>query len=228
MERVILYDKEFYVRESDKKETGLPFEFLPFNEVSRIIDLNARNPRKRVKLESEVSYIPIKVEKAKNSGNYIDIVNLSPNDNTDLNIKGIKSNIRRSASRPVNAFSTRKTEGDACYGIKKATIFGEEYFFPHVETSRTDKQDKLDFYLIPVKGAKIKIKNSNGNVSIINNDQVYRPLEKSVIKAREEKLVTEKREKIRQERLAAEAEKDKAKQENNSTGTTIGTETLNW
>ena len=200
IERVILHGEEFYVRTREvNNETELPFEFLPFDKISRVIDLDAINPRKRVKLESEESYIPKKAEAPGTINNYVDILVLDRNDAPEYKINGIKSNIRKTdinllGNADFNGSSVKTTEQDACYGIRKTTIFGEEYFFPHVERSQTGKKGQLDFYIVPVKGTDVRIKNMDGKVSIENDDRVYRPQAKSSIEIeiQEKKKVAKK------------------------------------
>jgi len=179
-ERIILHGQEFYIQKRETKNpTELSFEFLPFDKVSRVIDLDTNIPNKRVKLESEEYYIPKKAESPGTINNYVDILILDKNDWPKYKIKGIKSNVRKTdvnslCQTQFNGSSVIKTEQNADYGIRKATILGKEYFFPHVEKNKTNKK-KLNFYLVPVKGAKIRIKNKTGEVSIENDDKVYRP-----------------------------------------------------
>ena len=62
-ERIILHGQEFYVQRREPNDwTELPFEFLPFDKVLRVINLDTKFPNERVKLESEERYIPKKVE----------------------------------------------------------------------------------------------------------------------------------------------------------------------
>ncbi len=67
------------------------------------------------------------------------------------------------------------TEDGASFRIKTIKILGDEYFFPQVEDKKMSEQGKLSFYLIPVKGAKIKIQNICGNISLFNENKIYRP-----------------------------------------------------
>ncbi len=181
IERIMLHGKEFYARVRKVNDnTELPFELLPFDKVSRIIDLDANNPTKRTKLESEESYIPKNAEAPGTTNNYVDILVLDRNNNPQYKIKGIRSNVKKTdvsslTDSEFNGSSIKKTEQDACYGIRKATIFGNEYFFPHVAESKVEDKGKLDFYLIPVEGSNIRIKNATGEVSIENDDRIYRP-----------------------------------------------------
>ena len=52
----------------------------------------------------------------------------------------------------------------------------KRYFFPHVSDKETGAERKLNFYLIPVDGAKLYIDNSDGSITIENENQVYRAI----------------------------------------------------
>lgn len=219
IERVVLHGKEFYVKKREvKNETELPFELLPFDKTSRIIDLNAIDPRKRVKLESEESYISKRVEGINGKeNNYADALILNPNDNSQYKIKGIKSNVKKTdigslTNAEFNGSSIKKTEQNACYGIRKTTILGEKYFFPHVEEIKTNSNNKLNFYFIPVKGAKLKIRNSDGRISIENNDKIYRPVDELAIIKELAKKEAERKAKEEVERKRRKTEKEKAEE----------------
>lgn len=182
LEKVILHGKEFYVQGKNiNNQEQLPFVFLPFDKIERVIDLNAKSSKDRVKLESSEKYMPQLVIKEGQRDNYVDILVFRKDDNNKRRISRIRSNIRgvdpnKLCQTQFNGSSILETEQDASYGIRKARIFGEEYFFPHVAESQADQTDRLNFYLVPVKGAKLKIKHSDGTISLENENKVYRPL----------------------------------------------------
>jgi len=208
LERVVIYDEQYYAQETDKTPETLPLVFLPFDNVTREIDLD----RGHTGLYSTRKYAPKKVRDAK--GNYIDEIAIEAERDEKTGIPGIKANIlclqqlKKRAGVPENSygFSIITTEEDASYGIKTMEILGKEYFFPHTSTKKSKDRGKLPFYLIPVKKsptngkAKIRI-NSNGHLSIFNRDNIYRP---ELVRRKFKKRVKKKRKRAKSPGKAAD------------------------
>ncbi len=177
LERVILYENQFYAQIRDEKEgteETLPFVFMPFDKIVREIDLDSGE----LVLKSKENYVPIKVKVEKYTvDEWADEVALMKETSRKTGIRGVKANILREINeRSIYGFSLITTEADATYAIKTTKILGNRYFFPHVSDTNTNEEEKLNFYLIPVKGAKLKIRNSDGGITIRNPNQVYRPV----------------------------------------------------
>ena len=87
------------------------------------------------------------------------------------------SQIKEMADNSENGYGYKviTTENGASFSIKTIKILNEEYFFPTVEEKKINEKGKLPYYLVPVKGAKIKIDNKCGNMSIYNENEIYRP-----------------------------------------------------
>jgi len=176
LERVVIHGRQFYVEKTEDVEGQLGFRFLPFEESSRIRDLDSGNYR----VESETSYTPERVQGEFTEDRWADELNLTTNYSSETNVNGLRAEIlsqeelRRSVGAPENSqgFSGEDTTR---YGIRKMSIFGEEYFYPHVESSETGVGRNLDFYLVPVEGTELKIRNSDGRITIMNNNNIYRP-----------------------------------------------------
>ncbi|MFH1152015.1 MAG: hypothetical protein ABIJ14_02680 [Nanoarchaeota archaeon] len=181
LERIILHGKEFYVQAiNNKDQEKLPFIFLPFDKIERVINLSAKYPQERVKLESKEKYIPEKVKGIGTKDNYVDMLRLSEKDNKQRKIRGIQSNIKKIDTSKLcdsqfNGSSKLETEQDVPYGIRRMKIFGEEYFFPHVAEENI-QEDRLNFYLVPLKGSKLRINHSNKKITLENENKIYRPL----------------------------------------------------
>ncbi len=181
LEEQVLYGVGYYLQERKDTPETLPFAFLPFNKVIRVIDLDSN----KIALDSEEKYVPrkVKIEGGATQEGYVDQINIRATDSKKTGVKGIKANIisleelREMAdiSEDGYGFKVITTEDGASFAIKTKQILGEGYFFPHVSEKETDEKGKLPFYLIPIKGAKIKMQNSCGNLSIFNKNSVYRP-----------------------------------------------------
>jgi hypothetical protein len=68
------------------------------------------------------------------------------------------------------------TEDDASFMLPTMKIMEEEYFVILVEDKKMNEKGKLNFRMIPLKGAKVRIDNTCGNISIYNENKVYRPM----------------------------------------------------
>lgn len=181
LEEQILYQDREYFEETNGISSCLPMRIKRFVDTTKWIDMNS----KKVELKSDKIYIPYKVESKKfTKDKWIDEVEL-----TGIGPFGIRAEIEtieelsKLAGEDKNIFGYNviTTEEGASFGIRTIKIFGEEYFFPRVENKKLNENGKLDYYLIPVEGSKVGIKNSCGNVYIRNENNVYRPTEVRLI-----------------------------------------------
>lgn len=176
LEEQVLYNQKYYLQEAEKEQGKLPFIFYPFNKVQKILDLDSNE----IQLDSKEEYFPTRVEVTTGTKDiWADEILLMSENSKLTGVKGIRANIISSQElENIDNYGYKiiTTEDDASYSIKTIDILGEEYFFPHVADSKNLEQKKLPFYLIPVKGAKIKIDNICGNITIRNENNIYRPI----------------------------------------------------
>ena len=182
LEEQVLYNQRYYLQKAEAEEQGkLPFVFYPFDKVQRVLDLDSNE----ITLDSKERYLPMRVEIATGTKDkWADEILLMSENSQLTSVKGVKANIISAEelekitdnSKDNYGYKVITTEDDASYFIKTISILGEEYFFPHVADSKNSEQGILPFYLIPVKGAKIKIDNVCGNITIRNENNIYRPI----------------------------------------------------
>ncbi len=175
LEDQIIYETRYYLQETEKTKESLPMLFYPWIKTQRELDLDS----KTIKLNCSEAYIPKLVEgetKGKKD-KWLDGIILGNN-----GIYGVKTYMTSPEELKKNKESENSigynfitTEEDAVFGIPTMNILGEEYFVSLVEQDKINEKEKLPFYLIPVKGSKIRIDNICGNLSIYNENQVYRP-----------------------------------------------------
>jgi len=181
LEEQVLYNKRYYLQEAEEKQGILPFIFYPFDKVQRVLDLDSN----KITLDSAEKYLPIRVEVVTGTKDkWADEISLMARDSRLTGVKGIRANIisaeelREIANTSKNNYGYKviTTEDNASFAIKTIWINEQEYFFPHVSDTKTFEKEKLPFYLIPVKGAKILINNSCENITIRNENNIYRPV----------------------------------------------------
>ena len=170
LERVILYGDEFHVQVAEPRENTLDFEFLPFDKITRKIDLDSG----KITLNSDTRYVPVKVEGDYEEDKWADRMKLRVSASDKTGVRGVSAEIEKIDPQAEYGYSVVKTQEGAQYVIKTMEIRGKRYFFPHVSDKETDAERKLNFYLIPVDGAKLYIDNSDGSITIENENQVYR------------------------------------------------------
>jgi hypothetical protein len=180
LEEQVLYGERYYFQETEERDNTLPFLIYPFDKVQRVFDLDS----KKMTLEAKEEYIPVRVEVATGTKDkWADKIVLRASDSKLTGVKGIKADIisaeelRKIAgtSKDDYGYKVITTEDGAQFAIKTIKKNNREYFFPHVSDEKTFEIGKLPFYLIPVKGAKILIDNLCGNVTIINENNIFRP-----------------------------------------------------
>ena len=181
LEEQVLYNKRYYLQEAEENQGTLDFVFYPFDKVQRILDLDSNE----ITLDSEEKYLPMRVEVTTGTKDkWADEISLMPEDSQLTGVGGIRASIISAqelkeitdSSENNYGYKVITTENGASFAIKTTWINGQEYFFPHVADSKDSEQGKLPFYLIPIKGAKIKIDNTCGNIIIRNENNIYRPI----------------------------------------------------
>jgi hypothetical protein len=176
LEDQVIYDKRYYLQEVAKLPESLPMLFYPFEKTQRELDLDSG----KMKLNSLEMYLPKLVEgetKGKKD-KWVDGVIL-----TSTGIRGTKAYVssieelskRKDKSNSIG-YKVVTTEDDAAFVLPTMKIIDEEYFVVLVEDKKINEKEKLPFYIVPVKGAKVRIDNICGNLSIYNENQVYRPV----------------------------------------------------
>lgn len=175
LEEQILYGDREYFETTNKLPNCLSIVIKRFLDITREMDLDSG----KVELKSENIYIPYKVELTNfTKDKWADEVAL-----TSIGPFGIKANVETleelseiaGEDRNIYGYKVVTIEEGASFAIRTIKILGNEYFFPMVENSKLNEKGKLNYYLIPVNGAKIKIKNTCGNVYIRNENNIYRP-----------------------------------------------------
>ena len=172
LERVVLYGNEFHVQSVEPRENTLDFEFLPFDNITRKIDLDSGE----ITLDSDTRYIPVKVEGDYEEDKWADRMKLRVSASDKTGVRGVSADIEKIDPQAEYGYSVVKTQEGAKYVIKTMEIRGKRYFFPHVSDKETGAERKLNFYLIPVDGTKLYIDNSDGSITIENENQVYRAI----------------------------------------------------
>lgn len=175
LEDQVIYDKRYYLQEIGEMKESLPMLFYPWDKTQREMDLDSG----KMKLNPKEMYLPRLVEIADGKKDkWADWITL-----TSTGTYGIKAYMTS-----LEALSKRKTESngigykiittedDASFIVPTMTILEREYFVILVEDKKMDEKGKLPFRMIPTKGAKIRIDNVCGNLSIYNENQVYRPV----------------------------------------------------
>jgi hypothetical protein len=174
LEDQVIYETRYYLQEAKETEENLPMLFYPWNTTQRELDLDS----KIVKLNSSEMYLPERVidEKGKKD-KWVDRIMLRNN-----GIYGIKTYMtsekelkKRKESENNIGYNFITTEEDAVFGIPTMEILGKEYFVTLVEDNKINEKEKLPFYITPVDGAKILIDNICGNITIYNENRIYRP-----------------------------------------------------
>lgn len=173
----IFYDRRYYLQEIGKMQESLPMLFYPWDKTQRELDLDSG----KIRLNPKEMYL-LRLEEGETKGKkdkWLDGVIL-----TNTGIHGTKAYIssleeirKRGGILGDNwGYKVITTEDDAAFALPTAKIMGEEYFVVLVEDKKMDEKGKLPFRVIPTKGAKVRIDNICGNLSIYNENQVYRPV----------------------------------------------------
>lgn len=186
LEEQVIYNDRQYFQEGEKTPETLPIIILQYNGTTRELDLDSS----MIELQSKREYIPRKVEsKEYGKDKWIDGVVLKRD-----GPYGIKANLtcleqlkdEAEDSANESGFKVITTEDGASFAIRTIKILEKEYFFPRVEDNKINEPGKLNYYLIPVKGAKIKIENKCGNLLIHNENNIYRPIDPELFEEYEE------------------------------------------
>jgi len=179
LEEQVIYEERQYFNKRDENSTTLPMEIYLYNDVTRELDLDSG----KITLQPKKRYVPRLDEGNYPKDKYTDWVLLE-----NKGTYGIKADmstveeLRKKDNIEGNKYGYKviSTEEGASFALRTTNILGEEYFFPHVENGEINKKGKLDYYLIPVKGAKIQINNKCGNITIYNENKIYRPIDPEI------------------------------------------------
>jgi hypothetical protein len=175
LEDQVIYETRYYLQETEKTKESLPILFYPWDKTQRELDLDSGI----IKLNSSEMYLPELVEGEKGKEDkWIDGITLSSRGiyGTKAYMTSLEKLEKRKETENNIGYNFITTEEDSVFGIPTMKILGEEYFVSLVEENKINEKEKLPFYMIPVKGAKIRIDNICGNLSIYNKNQIYRPV----------------------------------------------------
>jgi len=179
LEEQVMYNERQYFQEREKTAETLPMEVFVYKDVTRELDLDS----KKIELLPKRKYIPRLDEGNYSKDKWTDWVTLMNEGPYGLRAHMLSSeqlkNLSKNSKNEVG-YSVVTTDNGAAFAIKTIKILGEEYFFPHVKENETNEKGKLNYYLIPVKGAKIRIDNKCGNISIYNENNIFRPIDPEV------------------------------------------------
>ncbi len=182
LENHFLFDIRYYLQETAGTQENLPMLFYLADENVRDLDLDSKelnlNPRKM--------YLPRLVEgetKGKKD-KWLDGVNLENKGiyGTRAYFPSLEELKKRKESSNSVGYKVITTEDDATFFLPFEKILGENYFIVKVEDKKLEaekkdkKTDKLSFYMIPLKGARVWIDEKCGNISIYNKNKVYRAI----------------------------------------------------
>ena len=175
LEDQIIYDKRYYLQETAQMQNSLPMLFYPWETTSRELDLDSGE----IKLTSKEMYIPVLVEREKKGEDkFADGITISSTGKygTKAYMTSMEELKKREGISGNNyGYKIITTEDDSAFMLYTMKILGEEYFVALVEDNKIAEAKKLPFYMIPVRNSKIKIDNICGNLSILNENKVYRP-----------------------------------------------------
>jgi hypothetical protein len=187
LEEQVLYGSRQYFQKGEEKPGTLPMTIFPYDNTVREIDCNTGETT----LSSRREYVPTLAEKEGGQvDQWVDGIKLKTTGNYP--IKADITSLEELNQRPgtlENKFGYKiiTTQDHTSFVIKTIKILGEEYFFPHKAEDKIKNSparynlnppEKLDYYLIPVKGASFEI-NSQGQVTIMNENQIYELILKS-------------------------------------------------
>ena len=175
-EIVNLYGRDFYVERLNSQPEGTLglFSLNPVDKVLEVRDLDNRT----LSLVPIERYVCDKVLLL--NGKLADTLVLMDTRSEKTNVEGVKINRTISSKLPRTSqarygFTAIATETDIDRtSIEWIMIAGEKYFYPHVEDSQTEKGGFLNYYLVPVRGAK-EVSDSRGAVRLVNDDKICRP-----------------------------------------------------
>ncbi|MEX0932703.1 MAG: hypothetical protein WDZ77_01220 [Candidatus Pacearchaeota archaeon] len=142
-------------------ENQLPVAFYPVEDTTRQFDLDTG----KTTLVSNKLYIPQKVQVPCQE----DISQNCNRDSLELSRKkvgmvpGVKVDFEKHKQDLQSKLGSSRvtSEEDAPFGILTVDLFDETYFYPQVNPAKWD-EEHLDFYLIPKKGTRIDLRNSDG------------------------------------------------------------------
>lgn len=165
LEEQVIYGDRQYFEKTNKLPNCLPMVIKRFADITRKIDLKTGE----IELESESIYIPKRVwnQKKNKWASKITLRTDGP-----YKTKAFISESEEKISENEFAYNALTTEEDASFALPTAKMLDKEYFLIYVEDSKTNENGKLNYYMVPIKGAKLDIKNICGNLYI--EGEIYR------------------------------------------------------
>ncbi len=165
LEEQVPYGDRQYFEKTNNLPNCLPIVIKRFADITRQINLDSG----KVELKSESIYIPKRVWNSKKNkwASKITLRTDGP-----YRTKAFMSELGTKISENEFAYNALTTEEDASFALPTAKILDKEYFFIYVEDSETNENGKLNYYMVPIKGAKLDIKNICGNLYI--EGKIYR------------------------------------------------------
>lgn len=187
LERAVIHGQQYYIRCTEKKEGQLPWEISYVTDVTRVLDLNSNTLEE---LKSEYEFVPTKVRVDPSiPDSWANAVILRPSYSQETGVRGIRAHIltqeqlrrREGVSRKNYGWSGVTSEEDAKYGIRTANICRKRHFLPHVEASKMHDHARLPFYPILENEGKLEIEEYDGQITIRNTSNIYRPVLKEIV-----------------------------------------------
>ncbi|MDD5012204.1 MAG: hypothetical protein PHQ66_00960 [Candidatus Nanoarchaeia archaeon] len=169
-----IYDKIYYLQETAQIPNSLPMLFYPWDKTQRELDIDS----KTIKLNSTEMYLPeLVIDGTGKKDKWADWITLRNSGiyGTRAYMTSLEELKRRRESENDMGYKVITTEEDAIFALPTMKILNEEYFVILVEDKKINEKEKLPFYMTPVRGAKIRMDNSCGNLTIYNENQIYRP-----------------------------------------------------
>lgn len=155
----------------------LPFIIYERDDVTRRLELDSGE----VIFKPANAYIPQRIEMDGGTlDNYVDSISLRTTGPMGIranitNIKELEKRIKRNGYLGV----VKTTEKDATFmlpTLDNATE-GFSYFIVKVkEDKQVNDGSAFNFYMIPAIGSSLEIENSTGQITIVNENSIYRPV----------------------------------------------------
>jgi len=187
LKTLVVYGEPFYVWAKDVSqinENQLPIVYTPVKDTTRNLNLN----KNKLEIIADKEYILSKVKAPEGwtVDEWADEIELNVKNCPQTGVRGIrakitdydqlKEKIKRKSKNNRYGYAIKSSNKDCKFYIETLSLgsFGE-FFFPHVALSKINQEDKLNFYNIPTSESNLLIKESCGNITIRNPNEIYRP-----------------------------------------------------
>ena len=177
LERQIFYGEDFYIEKTEQINGQLGLRFIPFDGSRRVRDLDSGEET----LEHNNACVYTRVESERDTEDGLaNEVTLSTQYSPETMIGGVRAKITSLNDLRNQAGANPRTPGfngrdEVEYSLDQVEIFGEKYFFPHVEPGRVIDSGCPVNYLIPSKGGQVVIDNATGAITLRNPNEIYGP-----------------------------------------------------